>query len=265
MASRTKQKEEARARRLAEEQERVERERRTRRLQMLLGVAVAAVAVVAVAIAISVGGSSSSPSTNSASAKRTAGTVSSMLAGIPQSGSTIGNPNAKVTVTEWGDLQCPICRDFALGAENNLISSDVRSGKVKLTYRSLETATGNSPNPSIFPVQQAAALAAGNQRLAWNYILLFYHQQGAEGTNYVTSGYLNGLAKQIPALNFSKWSTDRSSSTFSAQVVADANEASGKGYNSTPTIVVQGPKGSAKPIVGDTDYGSLEQAINSVQ
>jgi protein-disulfide isomerase len=140
----------------------------------------------------------------------------------------------------------------------------VRSGRVKLLYRSLETATGNSPNPSIFPTQQAAALAAGNQAHAWDYILLFYHQQGSEGTDYVNTNFLNGLARQIPSLNFSKWSADRNSPTLSAQVQGDGQTASSKGFNSTPTIVVQGPKGTAKPIVGDTDYGSLEAAIKSV-
>jgi protein-disulfide isomerase len=266
MASRTKQKEEARARRLAEEQARVERERRQRRIQLLIGVVLAAVAVVAVAIAVSAGSSSNStPAPTSAGAKKSASQVSAQLAGIPQSGTTLGKPSAKVTVTEYGDLQCPICRDFAVGAESSLISNDVRAGKAKLVYKSLETATGNSPNPSIFPAQQAAASAAGNQRHAWDYILLFYAQQGAEGTNYVNTSYLDGLARQIPSLNFSKWSADRNSPAFSAQVVADQQDASSKGYNSTPTILVSGPKGSAKPIVGNTDYATLASAIKSVQ
>ena len=36
-----------------------------------------------------------------------------------------------------------------------------------------------------------------------------YNEQGAEGTNYVTESYLQGLAKQIPGLNFKKWMSDR--------------------------------------------------------
>src|SRR5260221_113374 len=79
-----------------------------------------------------------------------------------------------------------------------LIQNEVKAGKVKLVFKSLETATGNSPNPSIFPVQQASAYAAGQQSKGWNYIELFYHQQGQEGTAYVTPEYLGGLARQIP-------------------------------------------------------------------
>jgi protein-disulfide isomerase len=169
-----------------------------------------------------------------------------------------------VTVTEFGDLECPICRDFAQAAESTLISKDVRAGKVRLVYRSLDTATGNGPNPSVFPTQQAAALAAGQQARAWNYILLFYKEQGAENTAYVTDSYLGGLARQIPGLNFAKWQSDRSSASLTGQVRQDEQLAATKGYNSTPTIVVQGPKGQAQAIVGDTDYGTLEKAIKSV-
>ncbi len=265
MASRTKQKEEARARRLAEERDRQERERRQRRLRLVSGVVIAAVAVVAVAIAISSGGGSGNKGLQTGpKANATVSGIETLLTGIHQNGNTIGSASAPVTVTEFGDLECPICRDFALGAENTLIAKDVRSGKVKLVYRSLETATGNGPNPGVFPTQQAAALAAGLQGRAWDYIELFYHEQGTEDTNYVNDAYLDGLARQISGLNFSKWNSDRASSSLTSQVTQDQQTAASKGYNSTPTIVVSGPKGQAQAIVGDTDYGTLEQAIKSV-
>ncbi len=264
MASRTKQKEAARAKRLAEERARQERDRRQRRLRMIGGVVIGAIAVVAVAIAISSSGGGSSGLQTGTKLTQTKATVNNLLAGIPQSGSTLGKSTAPVTVTEYGDLQCPVCRDFALSGEQQLISNEVKNGKVKLDYKSLMTATGNGPNPSVFPTQQAAALAAGEQQKAWQYILLFYHQQGTENTNYVNDGYLNGLAKQIGGLNYSKWSTDRQSSTLTNQVAADQQAAAAQHYNSTPTLVVSGPKGTAQAIVGDADYGSLQKAIQSV-
>ncbi len=230
---------------------------------MVTGVVIAAVAVVAVGIAISSGSGGNKHLTKTQQTQEAA-KVNALLAGIPQHGNTLGNPNAKVTVTEFGDLQCPICKDFALGAENQLIANEVRSGKAKLVYRSLETATGNGPNPGVFPTQQAAALAAGEQGKGWNYVELFYHEQGSEDTSYVNDTYLDGLARQISGLNFSKWNSDRTSSTLTSQVTADEQAAAAKGYNSTPTIVVSGPKGQAQPIVGDTDYGTLQSAIQSV-
>ena len=47
-------------------------------------------------------------------------------------------------------------------------------------------------------------------------------------------------------------------------MTADETAANAAGYNSTPTIVVSGPKSQAQPIVGDTDYGTLESRIKSV-
>jgi protein-disulfide isomerase len=267
MASRTKQKEAARARRLAEERAAAERAQRNRRTRMLGGVLVLALVIVGVAIAVSVGGgsgSSSAPKPTSTAAKQSSSTVNNLLAGIPQKGVTLGSPNAKVTVTEFGDLECPICKDFALSTESQLIAKDVRAGKVKLVYRSLETATGGAPDPSIFPVQQAAAYAAGAQAKAWNYILLFYHEQGQEATAYVNQSFLNGLAAQIPGLNFSQWRSDSKSPAYTSQVTSDEQAAAGQGFNATPTITIQGPKGAAQPFQTLVDYPTLESAIKSV-
>jgi protein-disulfide isomerase len=265
MASRKEQKEAARQRRLAEERARAERTRRDRRLRILGGVVVGAVVVVVAAIAISSRTSSASaPKPTSASAKQAAATVKTLLAGIPQQGNTLGSPSAKVTVTEYGDLVCPVCNEFALSSENQLISNDVRSGKVKLVYRALETAS-QTANNSMFVPSQVAARAAGNQKLAWNYIELFYHEQGDETTSYVTPAYLDGLAGQIPGLNYSQWNSDLQSSTLSSAVTADQVAAQAAGFQSTPTIVIKGPKSEAQPIVGDpTSYGSLESVIKSV-
>jgi protein-disulfide isomerase len=168
-------------------------------------------------------------------------------------------------VTEFGDLKCPVCKAFAVGAENQLIQNDVRSGKVKLVYRSLCTATCNGPQPGVFNTQQAAAYAAGLQNKAWYYIELFYNLQGDESTSYVTSNYLNGLATKVPGLNYSKWSSDAGSSSMNSAVKSDIALAATKGFSSTPTLLVAGPKGQASPIIGDTGYGTLESTIKSVQ
>jgi protein-disulfide isomerase len=264
MASRKEQKEAARQRRIAEEQARAERARRDRRLRMLAGTLVGAIAVVVVAIAVSSGGSSAQViKPNSPAAKKAQSSVNTLLAGIPQKGNTLGSPNAKVTVTEYGDLVCPVCKSFALGAEKQLIANEVRSGKVKIVYKALETASLQA-NHSMFVPSQTAMLAAGNQSKAWNYIELFYHEQGDETESYVTDNYLGGLAKQIPGLNFNQWSSDRNASNLQSQVNADVSSANASGFSSTPTILVAGPKSQAQPIVGDATYGQLQSKIQSV-
>jgi protein-disulfide isomerase len=261
MASRKAQREEARARRLAEEKARQERERRQRRLRMIGGVVIAAVAVVVVAIAISSGGGHKGGLAKGTAATKTVSQVQSLLQGIPQDGTRLGNPKAPVTLTYYGDLQCPVCQAFTLNGFKQLVSKEVREGKVQVVYKSLETATHDQQT---FQLQQVAALAAGQQQRFWNYLELFYHQQGEENSGYVNEAYLDGLAQQVPGLNMNTWRSDRNSSSLSSQIPSDANQAAAVGANATPTLVFKGPKGQAQPISGDIPYGSLQQTVQSV-
>ncbi len=266
MASRTRQKEEARQRRIAAEQARLERSRRQTRLRILGGTLLGAIAVVAVLIAVSSSGGAPKvvPKPGTPAATRVSGTFSSLLAGISQGGNRLGSPTAPVTVTEFGDLECPVCQGFALGPQNTLIANDVRAGKVKLVFRSLCTATCNNAGQQVFTTQQAAAIAAGNQNREWDYVELFYHLQGSESSGYVNDTYLDGLAKLVPGLNYSTWSSDRGSSSLASQVTQDQQFAAANGWTSTPTLVVSGPKGTATPFQSAVVYPTLEAAIKAV-
>lgn len=264
MASRTKQKEEARARRLAEERARAERARRERRLRMVGGTVVLALAIVAVLIAVSSGSGKKETGLQTGKAKATTvAAVESLFQGIQQSGTTLGNPNAPVTMTYFGDLECPTCQAFTLsGGFPQLVSNDVRQGKVKIVYKSFETATRD---PNVFKTQQVAALAAGEQQKFWNYADLFYREQGAEDSGYVNEAFLQGLAKQVPGLNLVKWQSDRNNPALANQVAADVAAGNKIGVSGTPTLVFSGPKGQAVASQAVPSYSDLQTVIQKVQ
>ena len=264
MTSLREQKEQARHSRLAAEEALRQRALRRRRFRMIGGVGVIAVVLVGAAIAMSSGASGSAPKPEGVAAQRAATKTDALLSGIPQSGNTLGSPKAKVTLTEFGDLKCPICRDFALGPERQLISNDVRAGRLKIAYRALCTATCAGPQPAVFSTQQAAALAAGQQHRAWYYIELFYELQGEETASYVTPAFLNDLAKLIPGLNYRAWLADRGSPRLSGQVSGDERAAQAAGFSGTPSVIVQGPKGVRK-IAYLGNYATYEAAIKAVQ
>lgn len=285
MASRKEQKQTVRQQRLAQDQAAAQRTDRVRRLRLVGGTALAAVVVVAAAIAISSRGSRSSPVTpGSRAAKLAEEHVNSLLSGIRESGNTLGRANARVTVTEYGDLECSVCGIFATpstffnpegeqgtGWEDDLIQQFVRSGKVKLVFRALETASLGNPNPSAFQLQQVAANAAGAQAKEWYYIELFYNEQGQEGTGYVTENYLDGLAKQVPGLNLAEWMRDRGLASAEAEVRTDnaSGLAAAHALNNrpgTPMITIEGRHGRIGFPPGLPDsYSELENAIASVQ
>jgi protein-disulfide isomerase len=259
--SRKEKREEARAaRRAAEEAERARADRR-RRMFILSGVVALVVVVVAVVVAIAGSSSNTPPKPHSAAANAKAVAVTRELAGIQQSGATLGSPTAPVTVTEYGDLECPICQAFDVNSLPQLLTNDIRSGRVKMVYRSLQTAT---QDPTVFNTQQVAALAAGEQNLMWNYVDLFYHEQGQEGTGYVNEAYLAGLASQIPGLVSAQWLAARHSPALSQQVSSDQGQAAKLNFSSTPSFTVQGPKGGRGVSGSLPSYGQLESVIKSV-
>ncbi|HWF74929.1 MAG TPA: thioredoxin domain-containing protein [Solirubrobacteraceae bacterium] len=280
MASRAEQKAAARAQRIEFERKLAEAEQRKQRLMRLAGVALVAVVVVVAAVVISSksSGGAGPVKLNSTAANGIVTRVSGLIGGVAESGNnTLGKPSAPVQVTEYGDLECSACDDFALpttaktsagatgsGVEDQLINTYVKTGKASLTYRSLDTATGQGATPQMFPVQQAAALAAGLQGKAWYYIELFYAEQGAEGTSYVNETYLDNLAKQVPGLNYSQWLSARNNSNLTAQVQSDAAAANSLNLSSTPSIVIKGPKGQAQPIQGVPTWSQLQSAITAV-
>jgi protein-disulfide isomerase len=231
--TRKQRREQARSERKALEQaEAASAARRTRLTQLGIVVAVVMVVVVAIAIATNSGGTKVIKK-GTPQANHTVAEVSSLLNGIPQRGIVLGNPNAPLTLKYYGDLECPICKEFTLGVLPTLIPKYVRTGKLKIEYHSLETATRE---PEIFKTQQVAALAAGKQNHSWDFIELFYHDQGEEGSGYVTESYLQGLASQVPGLSLATWTTARSDPSLATEISSDAQAANQAGLTGTPSF-----------------------------
>jgi protein-disulfide isomerase len=205
------------------------------RLIRLGSVIAAVVVIVAVILIATSGGGKSKGLAKGSEASHEVSTVSSLVKGIPQSGNTLGNPKAPVTLQYFGDLECPICKEFTLGALPKVIQKYVRTGKLKIEYLSLETATRE---PETFRTQQVAAYAAGKQNLAWYFIELFYHEQGQEDSGYVTENYLQGLAQQVPGLNLPDWSAARNDPALAEQVTRDAQAANQQNFTGTPSFMI---------------------------
>jgi protein-disulfide isomerase len=265
MASRTKQKEEARARRLEEERARALRARRDRRIRNVVGIVLVAVILVVVAAIVSSGGAKKGGLQTGNEKNSTVTAVNTLLAGIPQSGARLGNPNAPVTMTYYGDYECPVCQAFTLdGGFPQLVQNDVRQGKVQVVYKSFCTATCNGPGQSVFNTQQVAGLAAGEQSKFWQYTELFYHQQGQEDTGYVNESYLTGLADQVTGLKLPQWQSDRNNPNLAAQVATDGRTGQAIGVQGTPTLIFKGPKGQASPNASVPTYAQLQATIKQV-
>ena len=254
MASRKEQRETARQERQRQEAAEQARLRRQRLVQLGSAAVLLAIVAVAAVIVVSQSGSGSGGDTKLESVSE----VQSELHGLDQQGLTLGDPKAKVTVVEFGDLQCPVCQEFSTQTTPDLISQVVRKGTAKYEFRQFTIIGPDSTDAA------KAALAASEQNRYWNFIELFYRNQGEENSGYVTDDFLTSVAKGAGVPNIEKWNQDRQSPKWDAVLSKVQSEAQSLGISATPTIVVQGPGGTRVVGSGVLPLSQIESAIKSV-
>ena len=233
--------EQRRAERQAAEAADAARATRRRRAGLLGGVVALAAIVVAVAAIVSSSGGA---------APKVKPVESSLLAGIPERNGVLGDPNAKVTVTEFLDLQCPVCAEASKQTLPTLINDYVRTGKVKLQARTLHFLGPDSARAA------SAAAAAQQQGKLWPFVEAFYAAQGTENSGYVTDGFLRDVASAAGA------DPDKVVAGTSKQGMTEADaEAAKLGVNSTPTFTVT--KDGKTTVIGSgvLDAAALKAAL----
>ena len=195
-----------------------------------------ALAIAAILIATAVAGFGAGAGGGS-SRKQIDQEVTALLVGIPQRGPTLGSPDAPVTLQMFADLECPTVKRFVESYLPSIVSDWVRTGTVKLEYRSLKTDTANE---HIFFNQEEAALAAGRQNRMWNFALTFVRQQGEHFTEYATDAFLAHIASQVPDLSVTRWNRDRKDISLFKPVASSVHAAHVRGLRSTPSFVWTG-------------------------
>ena len=145
---------------------------------------------------------------------------------------SIGPENAKVTIVEFSDYQCPGC----LIAENNLepILKEY-SGKIRFVYRNFPLYTIH-PNAGI---AAEAALAANEQGKFWEmHNALFANQEQIRADGNVA---IFAIAKEF-GLDEAKFAEALNSHKFEAAVKAGFEDALKFGCEGTPTFFINGKK-----------------------
>jgi protein-disulfide isomerase len=261
--TRQQRREAARAARVESERADAAAAQRRRRLMTLGGVLAAAAAVVVVAILVS-GGGGGKASDRPQAAQTSSGAIpgqkesGEMLAGIPQKGIYLGRTDAPVRLVEFADLQCPICREYALQSLPTLVQDYVRTGKVRMEFRNLSFL-----GPDSITAGRAAAAAAQQNKL-WNFTGVLYYNQGEENSGYVTQQFIDRINK---AAGVDSAEADAfAKSAASQEPLGAANTMANQlGVDSTPTILVGKRGGALKAVDADaTDVAAYKSAIDGV-
>lgn len=209
------------------------------RLLLLAAAAAAAIVVVVVVVVVAGtgGGSGSSATTTTSTSTTSNGGTTSIFAGVPQHGATLGDPAAPVTLSVFEDPQCPYCRQWNLDTLQTVVDSYVRPGKLKIVYRGIPILGTNSI------VGLLAIYAAGEQNKLWNMVEAMYRIQGQENSGWITPSAIRDAAGAAGA-NATKILARYKSKAMVAQLNAAEHEATAMKIGATPTFVVQKPLGT---------------------
>lgn len=229
-------------------------DRRQQMIKLASALGFLAVAVVIVLIVVSQNGSEGGDS----SSVEGAAEIEAELAGIPQKGLVLGSDSAKAKLIEFGDLQCPVCKGFAEEILPPVVEGQVRNGEATLEFRNFTIISEESITAG------AAAIAAGEQARGWNFVELFYRNQGLERSGYVTDEFLTSIAKAAKVPNIEKWNEVRKSKRVISQVEASTEEAERLNFSGTPSFAVEGPGTSGLESLGTPQStGAIESALES--
>ncbi len=157
---------------------------------------------------------------------------STLLDGIPQERAVLGSEDATVTLIQFEDLQCPVCRQYQVEGFPGIVEEYVRPGEVKLRFVGLAFLGPDSEKALLH------VIAAGDQGKLWQFADALYANQGEENSGWVTDELLERIAGELQ-LDWAKLSADADGPAALQQANAMASEAEQREVPGTPWFYVQ--------------------------
>jgi protein-disulfide isomerase len=172
-------------------------------------------------------------------------------ADIPQEGTTLGNPDAPLTILEYSDFLCPFCTRAALETVPQIEQEYVATGKVKLVWKQF-------PLPQLHGeaaiIAAEASECAAEQNAFWAYHDILFLNNDRVTFN---SENLKRLAQEL-GLDTEAFNACLDEGRYTDKVADDYSEASRRGVNSTPTFFV-----GQTQVVGAKPYEDFKTAIDA--
>lgn len=146
---------------------------------------------------------------------------------------SLGNEQAKITIVEFADFQCPFCERLFKDAITNIKKDYIDKGKAKLYFRHYAFLG----QESVFAAQ--ASECANEQGKFWEFHdYLFNHQQG-ENQGAFSKENLKTFAADLD-LNAQKFENCLDSDKYKESVEKDLSDGQQAGVSGTPATFING-------------------------
>tara|TARA_B110000459_G_scaffold70142_1_gene78836 strand:+ start:296 stop:940 length:645 start_codon:yes stop_codon:yes gene_type:complete len=143
----------------------------------------------------------------------------------------LGNPDAPITILEWGDYQCTFCYKFHQNTLQIINENFIKTGKVKVVFKDFPL---NGPDSKL---AAEASYCAQDQEKYWQYHDEVYRNWGGERTGWITREALTEFA-QVVNLDTEKFNKCLDDNKYESKVNSLYEFGNDIGIDATPSFLV---------------------------
>lgn len=175
---------------------------------------------------------------------------------LMQGTTVLGNPDAKITIVEFGDYQCTFCYKFHDETMKKIDQAYIKAENVNFVYRDFPL---NGPQSIL---ASEASYCAQKQNKFWEYHNTLYDNWGGENTGWITKNVLIGFANDIK-LDLDSFSQCLENSEFKQKVLDNEQFAREIGIDATPSFLIFNDSELYR-IIGAQPFEKFEQALQEL-
>ena len=169
----------------------------------------------------------------------------------------LGDPNAPLTIIEFGDYQCTFCKKFFDETEKSILINYVETGKVKMLFKDFIVVNEDSINAA------SAAHCANDQKMFWPYHATLYSNWDGEGTGWPSTKQLRQFASTL-GLDMNEFSECISTSKWKELVLSSHEDGRTLGVDATPTFFIMDQNNEVLKITGAQQYDVFQEVFDSL-
>ena len=167
----------------------------------------------------------------------------------------LGNPNAPITLVEFGDYQCHYCNVFFETIEGDIITNYVETGKVKIIFKDFNIIGSDSVNAS------HGAHCAKDQGMFWEYHDILYSNWTGENNGWASPENLTIFAEEIN-LDMDQWVECMNEKPHSKTILTSNEDAKKLQLTGTPAFFVINSDGQVSKLSGAQPFEVFERLFD---
>jgi protein-disulfide isomerase len=170
----------------------------------------------------------------------------------------LGNPNAPITLIEFGDYQCHFCNVYFQNTHHRLLENYVLAGDVKIIFKDFTIIGNDSINAA------HAAHCAGEHNKYWEYHNILYNNWTGENNGWAAKPNLVSFANALN-IDTQEFVQCMNSNRYNDTITQSKIDGELLGIRGTPAFfIINDNTGEVQSIFGAQPYETFEKVFDFI-